>query len=318
MVTISETSSGRRGFTLIELLVVVAVVGLLVAIILPAVQAARAAARRMSCASNLKQLGLAALNYESTYNVFPARSSRVGSQFAALLPYLEQAALFSSINTSGIMVTLPAGMNTTVANTRLSVLLCPADNPAVRPTAPTNYAGNAGTGFQTGVSENGMFVKGGATMASVRDGGLHTALFAEWVVGDPGIRDNPPMMDRRTCVFKTPWFGGDQRLERFASYCNNNVDASNIIIWEVKGETWLRGEMGAARYNHIVVVNGSSCINGGYVPDGAWTAGSWHAGIAQVGFVDGHVQSIRETIGPMNWRAMGTRAGDEIMDGIGF
>jgi prepilin-type N-terminal cleavage/methylation domain-containing protein len=132
------------GFTLIELLVVIAVIGVLVSVLLPAVQAARESARRMQCVNNLKQTGLALANYESALGVFPpayvADPKATGSAFgisypdggintppgfawgAMLLPYVEQATLYASIN-----VNLPcwAPQNTTSGRTKLAVFLCP-------------------------------------------------------------------------------------------------------------------------------------------------------------------------------------------------
>ncbi len=93
-------SQRLRGFTLVELLVVIAIIGVLVALLLPAVQAAREAARRTQCTNNMKQLGLAALNYESANGVLPPSHTRIPDHyvFSFLLPYFEQGALFAQWN----------------------------------------------------------------------------------------------------------------------------------------------------------------------------------------------------------------------------
>ena len=98
----------RQGFTLVELLVVIAIIGILVGLLLPAVQAAREAARRMQCSNNLKQLGLSLHNYESVFRAWPAQSSgpsqgaqfnaRRGSWFTAALPYFEQDGLYKGFD----------------------------------------------------------------------------------------------------------------------------------------------------------------------------------------------------------------------------
>ncbi|MCA9128165.1 MAG: DUF1559 domain-containing protein [Planctomycetales bacterium] len=104
----AKNRARRVGFTLVELLVVIAIIGILVGLLLPAVQAAREAARRMQCSNNLKQLSLAALNYESAYQRFPSRQQGSGtirtqaqrmrmSGFATLLPFIEQTALWNQI-----------------------------------------------------------------------------------------------------------------------------------------------------------------------------------------------------------------------------
>ncbi len=163
----------RRGFTLIELLVVIAIIGVLIALLLPAVQAAREAARRAQCTNNMKQLALAALNYESSNTCIPGGSYSCWdpvksyyeanfSSFVRMLPYTEQSPMYSSINFNLPWTNPP---NLTIASVQISTLVCPSDiaPPAViqtitgasfgyepiPTTSPlqyfTSYGGNAGT-----------------------------------------------------------------------------------------------------------------------------------------------------------------------------
>jgi prepilin-type N-terminal cleavage/methylation domain-containing protein/prepilin-type processing-associated H-X9-DG protein len=160
----------RRGFTLIELLVVVAIIGMLVALLLPAVQAAREAARRLQCINNLKQMGLALHHYHEVHGVFPPGgyggglsspvlwnnptivARRLSSWGSAILPYLEQAPLYHQINQSFWYV---QPENTTAGGTVVQAYLCPSnpaaslfkpngDNANSPPFARNDYAGNYG------------------------------------------------------------------------------------------------------------------------------------------------------------------------------
>ncbi len=129
-----------RGFTLVELLVVITIIGILIALLLPAVQAARESARRMQCANNLKQVGLAVLNYETTAGCFPPASQWDASELAALpwydpqklrmnwvgliLPYLENQSLYDSYDKTQAVSHVA---NTMFRSAKLSAMLCPSD-----------------------------------------------------------------------------------------------------------------------------------------------------------------------------------------------
>jgi prepilin-type N-terminal cleavage/methylation domain-containing protein/prepilin-type processing-associated H-X9-DG protein len=138
-----STTSRKKGFTLIELLVVIAIIAVLIALLLPAVQSAREAARRIQCTNNLKQIGLGLHNYHSANGVFPmggsAQNSLVSnipqewenySAFALMLGYMEQSPLYNSLNwmiapDTGYGYAFP--QNTTGYNTKLNAFLCPSD-----------------------------------------------------------------------------------------------------------------------------------------------------------------------------------------------
>ncbi|MFO0959413.1 MAG: DUF1559 domain-containing protein [Isosphaeraceae bacterium] len=211
--------SCRRGFTLIELLVVIAIIGVLIALLLPAVQQAREAARRISCTNNLKQLALAAANYEATFGAFPMGTpfyrfpdmNRVydgHSIFVAMLGQLEQQQLYNATNFS---TNIYRWTNQTIQATGVSTLWCPTDTLAAqRKTLPysisdipagsatisyTSYGGNCGMFYvhpgnytDADVASipavtakcNGIFHVNSATrLASITDGTSNTLIFGE-------------------------------------------------------------------------------------------------------------------------------------------
>ena len=122
--------SSRRGFTLVELLVVIAIIGILVGLLLPAVQAAREAARRMSCSNNIRQLGLALHNYESAYKVIPPSRISVTSPVifqqswvSMILPYLEQNSVYSAYQHGQPWY---AAVNDPLTTVKLPTMTCPS------------------------------------------------------------------------------------------------------------------------------------------------------------------------------------------------
>src|SRR3954454_21844016 len=130
----------RHGFTLIELLVVIAIIGVLVALLLPAVQMAREAARRTQCTNNLKQMGIAMHNHHDTEGTFPygAFNSPQSTWTFRVLPYLEQTAIFNALNMTKQWY---QAENNTVVGMTISLFLCPSD-PGGNTTITTTVAGN--------------------------------------------------------------------------------------------------------------------------------------------------------------------------------
>ncbi len=225
----------RTGFTLIELLVVIAIIAVLIALLLPAVQTAREAARRIQCTNNLKQLGLALHNYVSVYDCFPpgALAEFTGgnpsgtlnnnwspSAHARMLPNLEQQALYNAMNWSVGVLNDPIGtpMNSTVVTTRLNAFLCPSSiTPAwlmssanaplsTLPAPGNNYFASVGSslefaGQQSKGPPNGPFQYAGTIgtgairIVNIQDGTSNTVGFGEWKTGDGNDNRVSPTTD---------------------------------------------------------------------------------------------------------------------------
>jgi prepilin-type N-terminal cleavage/methylation domain-containing protein/prepilin-type processing-associated H-X9-DG protein len=296
--------SHRRGFTLIEVLVVLGIIALLVAILIPAVQAARAAALRMSCASNLRQIGQAIANYESTYGYYPRA---VGFRYH-LLPYLDQQALYEIPRASGQLDTKCP-----------PIFRCPAD--AATETVLTggeqmgtaNYVTSFGvwallTGYDGILSTpwlRSTICPGKWTRPrDVLDGLSNTAMCSELLRAD-GTYNR----------LRTSWNTPDRYpdLNEFAQLCESIPPIPTDYGWHglpiLHGLPWYTGALGQSTYNHVSPPNRPSCFYGGAMPLGCATATSLHRGGVNVLFGDGHAKFFSESIDRNVWRDFGSRQG---------
>lgn len=296
---------GRRqsAYTLIEVLVVLSIIAILIALLIPAVQSAREAARRYQCTNHLKQMGLALHTYASDSGAL-ARTDEF-SFHSRLLPYLELEALYNSINFETLLDSRP---NRTARKTTISLFLCPSDGKEPPWHGWNSYQGNTGTG-QLG-KHDGLFGHSGML---VRDGGSQTAAISEGRRG--GTPFTRPLPGRSIAllqiVHSTPF-------PVFVSKCRqtdiNKLRKKNFL--NLRGVTWFNGDMKGVIYTHALPINQQSC-HAGHIGN-AMTAGSFHPGGANVLFVDGHVQFVKDSVALSTWRAIGTRNGGEVVSASSY
>jgi len=299
----------RRGFTLIELLVVISIVGILTALLLPAVQAAREAARRTTCASQLKNIGLALHNHAEARNTFPLGVDVHpigGSFFIKILPYIEQTPLYNSIN---LLIDADDNANITASLLAPGIFLCPSDTDRSTPQSRNaiNYAGNAGYPVLTG---GGVFIGRALGPRDVTDGLSQTAGIAEWIVG-PGTNDHP---DRLGSVYllNGSYTNSVGDIAAFLIMCKalNPIDINSSTGF--KGQFWLDSNLCATLYNDTLPPNQPSCLATQAM--NAATVGSRHGGGAQVLTLDGGVHFVKDSIDTRLWTAINTRSGGETVD----
>jgi len=334
----------RRGFTLIELLVVIAIIGVLVALLLPAVQAAREAARRSQCSNNLKQIGLAMHNYHSALDVFPLGTSAAPNtgwgqwgSLSMLLPYLEQQPLYAASNFSLGPVEGPGDTaNRTVVNTLVNSFLCPSDGNA-GPTRRNSYYGSIGT--TTDWRNNGTDAKDSTGvfarrksygLRDITDGSSSTIAYSEGLTGTPqaqprpgnGVEPSNHSADRFIDANQNP-----VAIETGLQACNTAYRTAANVSTQ-KGVHWAVGHSGITLFNTIVPPNSktypwSFCrpdCNAGCQPDGSTyiTAQSNHAGGVQCAMGDGSVKFIKDSVAMRVWWALGTKSNGDVLSSSDF
>ncbi len=337
----SDDRPRRRGFTLIELLVVIAIIAILIALLLPAVQQAREAARRTQCRNNLKQIGLALHNYLDAMRVFPPTmcvGTGDGGEWslpARILPYVEQGNIYNSIDflrdynqTSPVF---PFG----VKATRVEILQCPSDpNDRQRVTAagvpehyPLCYTANLGTWFvfdpATGRIGDGAFGPNSRTgPRDFTDGMSNTLCFAEVRAFTPYARNaSSGLAANLPAPANVP------------EVCNYVSGASQFQA-ESGHTEWADGRAHHVGFTTTLTPNTPVlCTNGPHGvqdvdyssqrednPEGTpnrtyavVTSRSWHEGLVHVLLMDGSARSVSENLNRQVWRALGTRAGNEVV-----
>lgn len=303
----------QTGFTLIEVLVVIAIIGILIGLLIPAVMMARESARRTRCANNLHQIGIAIQAHAASSGHFPPGMTAEGySYLSRILPELEQKALYDAMNFKEPFAIGAGSSNETVLMTKLDILICPSNPPLQDAPGYTNYAGNAGTGRVENATDfpaNSKQLHDGVIVTAVRpigprdvtDGLSGTVAVAEWVTFD------------NTAAFSTTLTPGlPADYEPFADACHSFNPARDPIGPRVPamGSLWVHGGVFQTQYNHVLPVNDHTCwTQSGTIV--AATAGSLHPGGANVAFTDGHVAWVKSSVSRPVWRALGTRAGGE-------
>jgi prepilin-type N-terminal cleavage/methylation domain-containing protein/prepilin-type processing-associated H-X9-DG protein len=354
----------RPGFTLIELLVVIAIIAVLIALLLPAVQAAREAARRAQCVNNMKQLGIGIHNYHNANDCFPSGAlyralTSTGalsnasdfSAHARMLQFIEQSALYNSINWSVGWINDPVGAvaNLTSGVARLQVFLCPSTPPpswmvGFLPSTvivPGNsYFHSSGSGLEwdgtmTGGAPNGVFTVGGPALGlrDILDGSSNTIAFGEWKLGDgnpnlitipsdiidvgmlpQGVKRNTPQMELPAM--------GQAVLLQWVQTCNKGLlaasDRGNHTSY--LGSIWSFGQNACSFGNTLMAPNPKfpncdSAVgpNAGYDSPGMYGMASYHSGGANILMADGSVHFLKDSTNMLTVWALGSRAQGEVI-----
>ena len=319
----------RHAFTLVELLVVIAIIGVLVALLLPAVQAAREAARRMSCSNNLKQLGIAAHNFHDVYNRFPpgfagpkphagyngttnGNTNTWMGTIAYLTPYIEQKNSSDLIQVTFDVKQLigPAWSNNSstlaASHTRIKSMICPSTEPRLL-TEGVTFAFNHF--FVAPNSVTSQIIRFAPPFpASVDNMGRSNYLGVAGVWGNIDTPD-PAFDPFRQTILNNEGILGSRSVNRFADATDGSSNV--LLIGEAIGGTRPLGDPAGAggMFGHTWMGSGCMITAFGLV-DPASTKPHWamfssrHPNIVQFVFADGSVRKVSLTIDTASYRAI--------------
>ena len=328
----------RQGFTLVELLVVIAIIGILVALLLPAIQAARESARRTQCKNNVRQLSLAVLNYESANKHLPpgtvvdltvTSTGNNGSWgvHGRILPYLEQANLYENVN-----LEVAWDFQEAIDGLKIPTFACPSDprSDEMRDPGggkshlfPTTYGFNYGTWFvfdpRSHQGGDGPFYPNSyLKMARLSDGASNTLLAAEVKAWQPYTRNGGPsstaipntVAEAEAVVasgsqFKTTghteWPDGRVHHTGMTTTMTPNTVVNyehDGVLVDADYNSWQEGKNGGAGNTSYAIV----------------TSRSYHAGFVHVVLMDGSCHAVRDEIDLEVWRALGSRDSGKQLD----
>jgi prepilin-type N-terminal cleavage/methylation domain-containing protein/prepilin-type processing-associated H-X9-DG protein len=340
----SGPTARRRGFTLVELLVVIAIIGILIALLLPAVQAAREAARNLQCKNSLKQIGLAVHNYLGTNNVLPPSMTRTrgttGSDWSAqarLLPFIEGGTLYDGIDFnadygSGVKIG-----DVPLQSFRVPTYLCPSevndkqrfDDSGDPYHYPLNYGLNMGVWFifdpaKRTMGDGTFFPNSHVTPAHIKDGMSNTLCAAEVKAYTSYFRNGASADAQVPTLDQICGLGGSTQQAQMGPDLGNNTGHTE---W-VDGRAHQTGvtatftpntEVKCSEDDSIYDVDWTNMQEGktlDVVTYAAVTSRSYHPGTVNVALMDGSVRSIADGIELDVWRALATRNGGEATVGL--